>query len=86
MTEQELVEVATLRIERPAGGVARVELPIRDGDDLWSAIDRAYPQAYDLLNPQDIETPREGEFQRWDVSFRPGEGEDLAAWFVERSE
>lgn len=73
-----------LRVTNAAGEVAKVVLPVQEGDDLWSAIDRAYPEAWDVLEPKDIEVcEKEGEVSGWIVSFMPGEGKDLAEWFCE---
>lgn len=82
-TGEETAEI--LRVVRPAGDVAKVVLPVQEGDDLWSAIERSYPEAWDILEPGDIDVIGADGIQldRWDVMFSPGQGKALAEWFAE---
>ena len=74
-----------LMITSPAGQTAKVILPVQEGDDMWSAIGRAYPEAYDLLQPQDIEVigGLGITMTAWDIIIVPGQGQALADWFAE---
>ena len=76
-------EILYLRIENLAGEVAKVALPVQEEGGLWDAIDRAFPEAWDVLEPGDVDVIGDSglRLDRWDLSFRPGEGKALADWF-----
>ena len=83
LAEEDEDEAAYLYYERKDGMMARVELR---GEDVWSAVETAYPRSWDLMAEERVvDVCEDPSRYRWDEKFRPGEDEELAKW-LEASE
>lgn len=77
-------QLNTFWITRKDGRVAKIGVgDYGDGADFWTAIDQQYPEAYDLMEIDMVESEAVIEYSRWDARFEPGEGAGLAAWLKE---
>lgn len=75
-------------VTRADDKVAKVHLGTYrpDEDDLWTAVEKQYPEAWDLIPEGGIEWGGNFEYNLWDLQVWPGQGEKLAAWIKEASE
>lgn len=75
-------------VTRADDKVAKVHLGTYrpDEDDLWTAVEKQYPEAWELIPEGGIEWGGNCEYNRWDLQVWPGQGERLAAWLKEASE
>jgi hypothetical protein len=81
-------ELETWWVTRADGAVAKVNLGAYrpDGDDLWTAMEEQYPEAWDRIPEGGVEWGGTTEYRLWDLQVWPGQGERLAAWLGEGSE
>ncbi len=81
MAEPEVqeTEIRVVHLERRDGQVARVLLPWREGDDVWTAIGREYPEAWEAADDGML-APEYAHVTAWDERFEPGEDAALAQW------
>lgn len=72
-------------VTRADGKVAKVHLGTYrpDEDDLWTAVEEQYSEAWELIPEGGIEWGGNLEYNRWDLQVWPGQGEKLAAWIRE---
>ena len=68
-------------VERTDGKKAKFYMSPQGGDDVWTAFERSYPQAYAAAPDNVFFSPWHGE--RFDVFFTPDEDWDFNAWFME---
>lgn len=71
-TEQEII------ISREDGKAAKLVLQVEDGDDLWAAVERTFPYAYDLIDEHNLEPNASPD--DWDEKFGSGEEDALIDW------
>ncbi len=76
------MSVETAYFERKDGLIAKVLLPMMDEDDVWFALEREYPLAWEIAD-EGMLIPGYVDVRAWDESFEPGEDEALAAWLAE---
>lgn len=70
-------------VEREDGEVAKVLVnDWHAGGTIWEALERDYPEAVDLMD-ECPESDKVSQRRTWDETFRPGQGEGLAAWLAE---
>jgi len=77
-----MTSAETIYLERKDGQVAKILLPMEDEDDVWCAVERTYPLAWEAAD-EGMLVPGYVRVTAWDVWFEPGEDEALAAWLAE---